>query len=254
MKWLIHIWKTFKVGMVLFALMVIIGFTNSRQGERYVNDVNIHIDNQFENYFINQEEVYGLINDTGKDYLLSSNFRTLNLKEIETRIELHQFVNDAQAYLDLNGNLSIDVTQNRPIARVLNADGPDFYIGVGGNILPQSKHYTARVLLMRIKDHRWIDGQNINNSEQGQQVYELLEFISNDEFWSAQIAGLEVRGNQDIILEPQITKQKIIFGRPEELKRKFKKLMTFYKQILPYKGWNTYETVNLKYKNQIVCK
>ena len=27
----------------------------------------------------------------------------------------------------------------------------------------------------------------------------------------------------------------------------------FYKVILPTKGWNYYESVNLKYKNQIVC-
>ena len=34
---------------------------------------------------------------------------------------------------------------------------------------------------------------------------------------------------------------------------KFKKLELFYKNILPTKGWNYYESVNLKFKNQIVC-
>ncbi|MEO9964858.1 MAG: cell division protein FtsQ [Reichenbachiella sp.] len=254
MKWLIHIWKTFKVGLILFALAIIIGFTNSRQNERYINDVHILIDNQFENYFINQSDVLDLINDEGKDYLLSSDFGSLNLKELEDRIESHQFVNDAQAYIDLEGNMSIEVTQNRPIARVMVADGPDYYIGVEGDVLPESEHYTARVVLLHLANDSWIDEDNINNSEQGQEVYELLQYISEDEFWSAQISAIRVEKNQEVVLEPQVTKQDIIFGKPEQIEKKFKKLMLFYKQILPYKGWNAYASVNLKFKNQIVCK
>ena len=28
----------------------------------------------------------------------------------------------------------------------------------------------------------------------------------------------------------------------------------FYKKILPYKGWNSYESVSVKFKGQIICK
>ena len=79
MKQLIHIWKSFKIGLVLFAVAIMVGFTNSRQNNRYISDVHILIDNQFENYFINQQDVLSLINDRGKDYLLSSDFGHLNL-------------------------------------------------------------------------------------------------------------------------------------------------------------------------------
>lgn len=254
MKRLIQIWKTFRIGLILFALVILVGFTNSRQNDRYINDVHILIDNQFENYFINQKDVLSLINDRGKDYLLSSDFGSLNLKELEDRIESHQFVNKAQAYLDLEGNLSIEVTQNRPIARVMVKGGLDYYIGVEGDILPESDHYTARVVLLYLDSDDWIDGDNIKNSQQGQEIYELLQFISGDEFWNAQIAAIRVQDDQEVILEPQVTKQEIVFGKPDNLSKKFRKLMIFYKQILPYKGWNTYASVNLKFKNQIVCK
>lgn len=254
MKRLIHIWSTFKIGLVLFALAIIIGFTNSRQNDRYINDVHILIDNQFENYFINQEDVFALINDRGKDYLLSSDFGSLNLKELENRIESHQFVDNAQAYIDLEGNMSIEVTQNRPIARVVVNNAPDYYIGVDGDVLPESEHYTARVVLMHLENDSWIDGFNIRNSQQGLEIYELLQFINQDKFWSAQIAAIRVEKDQEVVLEPQVTKQEIMIGKPENIEKKFKKLMIFYKQILPYKGWNSYTSVNLKFKNQIVCK
>ena len=209
MKWLTNIWKTFKISLTLFVLAVNIGFANSRRDLRFINDVSVAIDNSYEKYFINQEDVIELINDADKDDLLNSDFGHLNLKELEIRIESHQFVNDAQAYIDLEGNLSIDVIQNRPIARVINRDGTDFYIGVEGDILPESSHYTARVLLMQIADDHWIDGENILNSDQGKEIFELLQFIDNDEFWSAQIAGIRVNGNQEVVLEPQITKQEV---------------------------------------------
>lgn len=254
MKQLIHIWKSFKIGLVLFAVAIMVGFTNSRQNNRYISDVHILIDNQFENYFINQQDVLSLINDRGKDYLLSSDFGHLNLKEIEDRIESHQFVHEAQAYIDLEGNMSIEVVQNRPIARVIVDGAPDYYIGVEGDILPESDHYTARVTLMHLEDDSWIDGENITNSGQGQEIFDLLQYISHDEFWQAQIAAIRVAGDQEVTLEPQVTKQEIVFGKPRDIETKFKKLMIFYKQILPYKGWNTYGTVNLKFKNQIVCK
>ena len=51
-----------------------------------------------------------------------------------------------------------------------------------------------------------------------------------------------------------LAKQKIYFGNTDNMEIKFKKLELFYKNILPTKGWNYYESVNLKFKNQIVCK
>jgi len=51
-----------------------------------------------------------------------------------------------------------------------------------------------------------------------------------------------------------MTKQLILFGPMDEIEEKFKKLKLFYKEVLPKKGWNTYSSINLKYKNQIVCK
>ncbi len=253
-RWLTHIWTTSKYGLVLFVLAVIIGFTNARLGDRRINGVSVTVDNQFENYFIDQEDVLALVNAENKDYLLNSNLGALNLKELESRIEGHQFVKDAQAYIDLEGNLSIDVRQNRPIARVINPDGNDYYIGTEGDILPESQHYTARVIMIQLKDMNWLPEYTLLDAKQGEKMMGLIRFILEDEFWNAQIAGIVVHKDLQIDLMPQVTKQVVEFGPMEDIDMKFKKLKTFYKQVLPYKGWNAYDTVSLKFKNQIVCK
>lgn len=253
-KQLMKIWRTSKYGLVLLGLFVIIGFTNSRLSDRPINEVEIMVDNQFENYFIDQADVLALMNSEDQDYLLNSSLGSLNLKELETRIESHQFVNDAQAYMDLEGNLSIEVKQNRPLARVINPKGNDYYIGTQGDVLPESSHYTARVILVELESMDWLTEFNIRDAKGGEQVLELLEYIANDEFWNAQIAGVYIEGDVDLYLHPQVTKQIIEFGQAEKIENKFKRLNAFYKRILPYKGWNAYDTVNLKFKDQIVCK
>ncbi|UXP30746.1 cell division protein FtsQ [Reichenbachiella agarivorans] len=254
MNTLLKIWKSFQFGLVLLGLVIIIGFTNARHHDRYVRDVVVSIDNQYKNYFIDQQDVLNLINQEGKNYLLTSDIGALNLKELEQRIESHQFVEDAQAYMDLSGNLSVDVKQNRPIARVITRKGEDYYIGTKGDILPESAHYTARVLLIELENEFWLSEFNIKDSKGGEEVFELLDFLVHDKFWNTQIAAMRIEKDMDILLYPQVTKQIIEFGKAEELESKFRRLKTFYKEILPYKGWNTYNAVNLKYKDQIVCK
>ena len=85
-------------------------------------------------------------------------------------------------------------------------------------------------------------------------LLQLLNHINNDKFWRAQIAGIVVKKDGELNMLPQVTKQEIVFGLPEDLEEKFKKLKVFYKQVLPNKGWNTYSMVNVKFKNQLVCE
>ena len=78
--------------------------------------------------------------------------------------------------------------------------------------------------------------------------------MTQDEFLNAQIAEIEINKNKQLILYPQVTKQYIEFGELSDIESKIEKLNIFYKDILPFKGWNTYERVSLKFKNQIVCE
>jgi cell division protein FtsQ len=38
------------------------------------------------------------------------------------------------------------------------------------------------------------------------------------------------------------------------VREKFEKLKIFYREAIPYEGWDKYEEINLKFKRQIVCK
>ncbi len=81
----------------------------------------------------------------------------------------------------------------------------------------------------------------------------MINFIKSDDFLSKIISEIEIKTNKNIVIHPQFSKQKFIFGYPDELDDKFEKILLFYKNIGPTKGWNTYKTVNVKFRNQIIC-
>ena len=56
---------------------------------------------------------------------------------------------------------------------------------------------------------------------------------------------------------PQVGNHEIVFGAANSNKdvvAKLNKLKIFYQEGLPFEGWNKYNQINLKYKNQVVCK
>lgn len=239
---------------VCCALMIgLISFSGVKHSRRVIHDVLINIEQEKGNFFIDQPEVLGLLNAQNTDYVLGSKIGDIDLKLLERRVEAHAFVADAQIYYDLKGNLAVNVKQARPIARIYDPYGTDKYIDDRGLILPVNGKHTARVPLLEIEKSLEMKG-NITDSEDGADLFELLSYIDGHDFWKAQIAHLVFEGSGEVTMLPQITKQKILFGKPSDLVEKFRKLEVFYKEILPNKGWNTYSLVNLKFKDQIVCE
>ncbi len=254
MMWKARIRRLFVGGLLSLLVFVSIAFSGKRHGDRMINDLIIHVDNQYDNYFVDQEDVKSLINQEDATYLLTTDIGELDLKLIEKRVQRNKFVDDVQAFLDHHGNLIIEIQQSKPIARIFDPNGPDFYVDTRGRILPTSDKYTARVLLLDFEQKsKYLTG-DLNNTPHGRALYEVLQFIDQDEFWKSQIAQLSIDKNDEITVTPQVTKQSVVFGLAENIEDKFKRLAIFYKKILPVKGWNTYQTVNLKYANQIVCE
>jgi cell division protein FtsQ len=84
-------------------------------------------------------------------------------------------------------------------------------------------------------------------------ILELVNFINQDEFWSAMIGQVHVAINGDIILIPKIDEHQVILGSIDNLEEKFKFLYIFYKEALQNVDWRQYSSINLKYKGQIIC-
>ena len=86
----------------------------------------------------------------------------------------------------------------------------------------------------------------------------FVESVENDDFWRSEVVQIAARttpsGALEVELTPRSGRFTILFGRLEEVERKFGKLQRFYRRGLPSIGWNEYRTIDIRYNDQVVCK
>ena len=246
--------REIKIGAALLVVVLFIAFTERRQGDIAINDISIKIENTNENHFLEEADIMHLM-QLNPENLRGAEMGEVDLKVIEKKIKAEPFIQDADLYSDLKGNFVIKVELRRPIARIVRNDGPDGYIAEDGTVMPVSEKYTSRVVLISGGYNRQLLKQhNVNETEEGKQLMELLKTIREDEFWNAQIAQLDIDSKARITMFSQVGDERIEFGKPDNQEVKFGKLMVFYKEILPRMGWNKYSRVNLEYEGQIVAE
>lgn len=251
--------KKFRIkrGVFVFAgcimLFSLIGFVEKKHDDRTCKKVIININNEFENYFVDQLDIQYLIRAAHSGNIIGQKFSSLNLKYLEEKIETNNFVKDAQVFNDLRGNLVINVDQMRPMARLINHFGGGAYISTDATVLPLSSKFASRAIIIGGPYVKYITDSFLKK-EEGQTLLKMLDHIESDPFLKAQIAQMDINSVGEITLFPQIGKQYIEFGTTKNYELKFRKLKAFYKKILPVKGWGSYEKISLKYENQIVCE
>lgn len=254
MKWQLNIRREIKVAVSLLAISFLIAFSERKQGGSVCKDIVVELDNLHGNHFLDEADVMKLVEGSGQK-IKGVGIDRIDLKTIEKKIKYDKHILDAELFGDLKGNLIVNVELRRPIARIVQSDAPDAYIAEDGVIMPVSEKYTSRVILVSgpfVK--QLLEDEDLTKSEEGIQLKEMIEFINEDDFWRAQIAQLDINSNGKITIYPQVTGQRVEFGRAENFETKFKKLMIFYKEILPQRGWTRYERVNLEYEGQIIAE
>jgi cell division protein FtsQ len=85
-------------------------------------------------------------------------------------------------------------------------------------------------------------------------AFSLIDAVSKNQLLSKLIVQATIDADGEYILYPQISRQRIYLGKPENIAVKLDKLSAFYNKIVPVKGWDAYEKIILKFDNQIVCE
>jgi cell division protein FtsQ len=213
--------------------------------------INVVVDGNNENRLITAREIESLIAPNTIDTPEGKPFDRISFKKIEERVRTNKLVKNCQVHRDLSGELTVDIEEYSPIARVVSNNLSDNYVTDIGEFIGISKHYTIRALLLSGSYFDTI--QNLKDPK-SKPILDLIKAIDEDEFWKAQISQLVVEKDGGIILIPEVGNHQIEFGMGIEIEAKFQKLKILYKEILPSKGWDKYKKISVKYRNQIVCE
>lgn len=258
-KLIIAAWITSVIGVVF-----LIFATQNYQNKVAVDEPDVLIQVADENAFLTKAELLERLRRAGLIYNLQQADH-LNTVEIEHFIRKMPEVEKVDVFKRLGGKWGIQIKVRQPIARVFNNRGESFYIDMNGVCMKPSSNFTARIIVFSGNIPDKIDTLTIPEIEENKllksshtidEIFYLAKALHQDKFFTAQIA--QVLRNQwgDFILIPRIGNQRIIIGpasSEHSVNEKLRKLKTFYKEGMPYVGWNTYRIINLKYRNQIVC-
>jgi cell division protein FtsQ len=251
--------------VLIAGLLVSMGFVNKEQDSLRCKSLEIKVNQDDELYFLDKMDIAKLIHDRG-DSIIGQPKSTVNVAEIEHALKSHEDIANAKVCMTIDGRVKVEVNQRKPILRVINTSGDSYYLDSNGKLMPLSEKYTAKVVIANgnITDAyatRYMYSMKdiakdtvLKKNTMLDQLYAMATYINNDEFWKAQVQQIYVNDDKDMEIVPMVGNQKIIFGDTTVMEEKFKKLLTFYQQGLNTTGWwDKYSTINLKFKNQIVC-
>jgi cell division protein FtsQ len=249
--------------IVVAYLLVIPGFTLKKNKDQVCNNIHINISDSINNRFVSKYRLYKLLT-TGETPILGTRFGEINTSRLEESIESLPEVLNAEFYKTVNGVLHVEISQRKPLIRVMGDNIKGFYLDKEGEVIPLSDHYTADVIIANGKIPAYFSIRDIQNVHQfeGEEkerhailldLFDMALYFNENEFWKAQIEQVYVNQRDEFELVPRVGAHLIILGDAEGFAKKLKKLYALYHVGFDHVGWNDYEIINLKYKNQVVC-
>ncbi|RQO30456.1 hypothetical protein DBR32_12895 [Taibaiella sp. KBW10] len=237
--------------LLLGAFSFILFAATKKQSEGKILGVKVTLKNQGEEEnFLLAKDVEQLFVTNNHIDILNKSIATLDLNNIEKLAETNPWVKKAEVYVDNNNKLNIEVTQRLPVARVFTAQGQSFYMDTAGFEMPLSERYAYPVAVFTnvIKPVN----DSLYNDLKRKMVY-LSYILKADTFWNDQVTQVEVSNDGRFNFYTTIGKQKILFGDTTNAHSKLNNLYSFYREVSNKIGWNKYQTLDVRFKDQVVA-
>lgn len=179
---------------------------------------------------------------------LASDFRNISLYEIDTD-SLEKYLNAVNNFEHVevvrtsSGKLLVSVVPIIPELRVFTPT-ETYYINKDGKCMDAHAEYFADLPIVR---------GNFTSRMPASGVLPVSRYIQRDTLLRNLITMIDYRSPTNIILIPRIRGHVINIGDTSNLADKFNRLLLMYRKVMPHKGWNTYDTISLKFRGQIVA-
>lgn len=222
-------------GYTIFAIVMF----GSKEKQQVCKNIVIDIDDKYN--FISEEDITNLLKEK-KLYPINKTISHKDANKIEKALSKMSLSKEVECYVG-DSTLYIDLTQRKPVYRVFSGKS-SYYVDNERKIMPTSKNFTAKVPIVL---------GHIDKTQASEEVYDIVEYIEEDKYWSSLFKQIYITQENEIIL---ISKQgigEILLGDISEYKEKLELLRRWYEQY-PERNCDTlYSRINLKYDNLIYC-
>lgn len=230
----------FRILKILITVIIfgfLLSFSLKRFNNKSMEKVSVNlIQTKHPVYFIDEKDIREIVKKSNPEKRIGD----INIPELEKKLNQLPAVDSANVYLNLNGNLHLDIKQRVPAFR-LNKNGNDFYVDRKGTEFPISKNYSFPCMLVT---------GDVDKSEYIK-LAELVDKIDRDEFSKKYFIGISKEKENYNLLTSQ-GNYKVEIGNLENINLKVKGFKTFVEKHLVYQEPEKYTKISVKYDNQIV--
>lgn len=235
------IWGISTLLLIAYLVAVFIWMGQAVEGSKCAG-LDIVISDTTTNKFVSSNEIAREI-----DYLPSRcknmRLRDINTDSIERRLNSIDKIESASCLVLNSGRIILSVTPMQPVARVFDGDD-SYYINREGKRISADARYYLDVPV--------ISG-DFDSTFQAVSLLPLVDYIAADKMWSSLVSMIKTDAKRNIYLIPIIRGHVINLGEISDWENKFLRLTRIYKDVLPVKGWNYYDTISVKWEGQVVA-
>lgn len=167
----------------------------------------------------------------------------LRTNDIENYLARYHNFESVHCLISSRGKLVVKIEPLVPVMRVFFGDN-SYYINKDGKHIISNAEYYSDVPI--------VSGM-FNRNFTPKDVLPLVNYIRKDGVLSEMVSMIEARNADNLILVPRIRGHVINFGDTANLDDKKRALSLFYRQVIPYKGWEEYDTISVKFRGQVVA-
>lgn len=193
-------------------------------------------------YFMTQKDIEGEITKVIGP-LARHKVGDVSCDVIEKVLAQNPYVEEVDVFVSGNAKLTAKITQREPVLRVIS-EGQNFYLDSKGTRMPVSRNHTAHVHVLT----------GPMAAAHAKDVLELVMKLREDKFMNAFIDQLHYVSRDELILIPKVGRTQILFGTPDRIAEKFENIQAFYSEVIAETGWDRYSVIDLRYRDQIICK
>ena len=168
---------------------------------------------------------------------------TINTHSIEKYLGGLSNFDSVNCMISSGGILKVKVRPLVPVMRVFVGDN-SYYINKDGKHITSSPEFFTDVPVVT---------GSFSREFPPTAVLPLIRHIEKDPFLKDLTSMVVARDSRNLIIVPRIFGHVVNMGDTSDMNEKSRALSLFYRKVMPYKGWQEYDTVSVKFRNQIVA-
>lgn len=176
--------------------------------------------------------------------LVGAPVNTINTLDVERYLSKFNTFESVNCLLTPDNKLKIVAIPMIPELRVFDSKGNSYYVNKDGKHIDADARFFVDVPVVQ---------GDFSKAFPATSILPLVRFVNADPELRPLVVSYKADSPENIYLVSRLSGHLINFGDTTHMAEKRQAIMTAYHMILPRMGWDTYDTISVKFRDQVIC-